>query len=162
MNAPRRGGGWVIVVSLVGALVLAVVPLPESVDLLRPPWPLLVIIYWVLALPERVGVGVAWCSGLLVDVLRSTLLGAHGFAFALVAWLTMKLHQRLRVFPLWQQAFTVLLLTLLVRVLLFWLDGITGQPEVGWQHWLPAPTAAVVWPLVFVFLREMRRRFNVR
>ncbi|MCS4505524.1 Rod shape-determining protein MreD [wastewater metagenome] len=162
MATSTRHGGWVILVSVFLALILSVVPMPTSLELVRPPWTLVVIIYWVLALPERVGVGVAWGGGLFVDILQSMPLGAHALGFALVAWLTLKLHRRLRIFPMWQQAMTVLVLSLLVRVLLFWVDGITGRANPGWWHWMPAFSATVVWPVVFFTLREARRRFNVR
>lgn len=162
MSEPAHSGGVIIVATLVLALVLTVAPVPDVVEAWRPPWALLVLIYWVLALPERVGVGVAWFCGLFVDVLQSMPLGAHALAFALVAWLTLKLHRRLRVFPLWQQAAMVLVLTFLVRVLLFWVDGFTGAPSGGWRHWSPAVTAMALWPVMFLALREMRRRFDVR
>ncbi|WP_440996206.1 rod shape-determining protein MreD [Arhodomonas sp. SL1] len=162
MSKAPHSGGWVILASALLALVLTVAPLPALLEAWRPPWLLLVTIYWVLALPERIGVGMAWAGGLLLDVVQGLPLGAHALAFALVAWLTMKLHRRLRIFPLWQQAMTVLLLTLLVRMLLFWVEGLTGGPTPGWWHWSPALTAMAVWPLIFLGLREMRRRFDVR
>lgn len=162
MNAPARHGGWVIIASVVLALVLTVLPLPDPADELRPEWTALVLIYWCLALPQRVGVGVSWLVGLLQDVLQATLLGAHGLAFALVAFLTMKLHQRIRVFPLWQQALTVLMLLLTVRVLLLWIRGLTGNPGADWSYWLPALIGTLAWPLVFVLLRELRRQFQVQ
>jgi len=49
-----------------------------------------------------------------------------------------------------------------VQVLLFWVEGLTGATTPGWWHWSPAATATAVWPLVFLGLREMRRRFDVR
>ncbi|PWG65237.1 rod shape-determining protein MreD [Sediminicurvatus halobius] len=162
MNATVRQGGWVIVASLFLALVLTVVPLPTAAEQLRPEWTALVLIYWSLALPQRVGVGVSWLVGILQDVLQGTLLGAHALAFALVAFLTMKLYQRIRVFPLWQQALTVLMLLLTVQLVLLWIRGLTGQPGADWAYWLPAVAGTVAWPVVFVLLRELRRFFQVQ
>lgn len=162
MNAPARHGGWVILASVFVALVLTVMPLPEEIGELRPEWTVLVLIYWSLALPQRVGVGVSWLVGILQDVLQATLLGAHALAFALVAYLTMKLYQRIRVFPLWQQALTVLMLLLTVQVLLLWVRGLTGHPGADWDYWLPAVIGTLAWPVVFVILRELRRHFQVQ
>lgn len=162
MNAPAHHGGWVIVASVFVALVLTVLPLPDEIGELRPEWTVLVLIYWSLALPQRVGVGVSWLVGILQDVLQATLLGAHALAFALVAYLTMKLYQRIRVFPLWQQALTVLVLLLTVQVLLLWVRGLTGNPGADWDYWLPALVGTLAWPVVFVILRELRRRFQVQ
>lgn len=163
MTVFQRSGGQIIVLSLLMGLVMTVLPLPVWAQLLRPEWAALILIYWCMALPQRVGVTVAWTVGLLQDVLQGFLLGAHALAFCIVAFLTLKLHQRIRVFPLWQQAMSILLLLLIIRLILLWIRGLSGRPVVAdWQYWLPALTGTIVWPLVFVCLREIRRRFRVQ
>ena len=158
-QAPR--GGWFIATSFLVSLTLTVLPLPSWAALLRPDWPALVLVYWCLALPQRVGVGMGWLLGLLQDTLQGSLLGAHALAYAVVAFLAVRLHQRLRVFPLWQQALIVLLLLLLVRLVLWWMAGLTGRPSPGGLFLLPAAVGTLLWPAVFVTLREFRRRFQV-
>ena len=59
---------WVHV-TVVLALLLLVMPLPAAVNLFRPDWPLLVLTYWVLALPHRISIGTAFVFGFLVDVM---------------------------------------------------------------------------------------------
>lgn len=162
MTGVRHHGGWVILASIIAGYLLVVLPLPAELERLRPDWSALIIIYWVLALPQRVGVGVAWLVGLFQDALVGTLLGAHALAFALVAYLTLKLHQRIRVFPLWQQALSVLVLLLLIRLVLYWINGLVGRPAPEWMFWTPALVGTAFWPVVFVFLREMRRRYRVQ
>jgi len=162
MTVVRHQGGWVIVLSIVAGFLLMVLPLPTWMQQGRPDWTALILIYWVLALPQRVGVGVAWLAGAFQDALLGTLLGAHALAFAVVAYLTLKLHQRIRVFPLWQQAFSVLVLLLLIRLVLFWINGLIGRPEADWGFWTPAVVGTLVWPVVFVLLREIRRRYRVQ
>lgn len=162
MTGARHRGGWVILASLFFGLVLTVIPLPTPVEHLRPEWTAMIIVYWCLALPQRVGVGWAWFVGCLQDVLQGTVLGAHALAFALVAYLTMRLHQRVRVFPLWQQALTILVMLLMVRLVLLWISGLVGRPSPDWQYWLPALTGTMVWPLVFLLLRGARRHYDVQ
>lgn len=162
MTPTRHQGGWVIAATLFTALALSIVPIPDLGFVIRPEWTALVLIYWCLALPQRVGVGVSWVVGALQDVLQGTLLGAHALAFALLAFLTMKVHQRLRVFPLWQQALTVLILLLMVRVILMWVHGLIDQPTGDWTYWVPALTGTLIWPVVFVLLRGLRRHYNVQ
>lgn len=150
-----------ILLSFAVAFALSIVPLPDAVAPLRPEWVVLVLVYWCMALPERVGVGAGWVTGLLLDVLRGGLLGQHALTLAIVAWLTLQLYQRLRVFPAWQQAASVFVIVLVHLTLQLWIKGISGAPDATWQWFLPAVTSALVWPLVFIVLRAFRRGFRI-
>ncbi len=161
MNDARPHGRWLIALTMLLALVLTVLPLPGVLEPWRPEWTMLVIIYWSLALPVRVGVGIAWLVGLLQDVLQATPLGSHALAFALAAYLTIQLYQRIRNFPVWQQALTVLLLLLLVRGSLFLTRGLMNAPALDWQFWLPVLTSTLIWPPMFLLLRFLRRAYRV-
>ncbi len=155
-----RGGG-IIVISFVVAMMLTIVPLPDWFAAVRPEWVALVLIYWCMALPNRVGVGVGWTLGLLLDVLRAGLLGQHALTFAIIAYITLQLYQRIRVFPLWQQACSVLVLVFLHLILQLWITGISGDTTHGWTWLLPALSSMLVWPILFLGLRNLRRRFRV-
>jgi len=161
MRQIQPRGGWIIVFTFLLAMALSIAPMPGWTEYLRPAWVPMVLVYWCMALPERVGVGVGWLVGLFVDVLQDALLGQHALAFAIVAFLILKLHQRLRVFPLGQQALTVLLLIALAQMLSLWIRGVTGQPPTVWIYLLPALTSALMWPWAFLLMRELRRRFRV-
>ena len=81
---------WVIFLSFFIALVFSIVSLPDALPVelgyLRPQWVALVLIYWVIALPFRVGIVVAWVAGIALDVLLSSLLGQHALALIIVAY----------------------------------------------------------------------------
>lgn len=162
MTGFRHQGGGVILSSFIVALLLTMVPLPEWARYLRPDWVGLVLVYWCLALPERIGVGTGWTVGLLVDLLTGTLLGQHAMSLAIIAWLVQKLHRRIRLFPVWQQALTVLVLLILHQLLSLWISQMIGRPGVPWYYWAPSITGMLFWPLVFSILRNMRRSFGVR
>jgi len=160
MTTGRRGIG-LILTTFLAALVLTLVPLPDWGRLLRPEWTLLVLTYWAMATPDRVGVGIAWLLGLFQDVAVGTLLGQHALTFALVTYVVLRLHPRLRIYPLWQQAVSLLVLVALHLLVTRWIMGFTGYaPETLW-FWAPAATSAVLWPLIFVFLRRLRRRYRI-
>jgi rod shape-determining protein MreD len=161
MILARHQGGWVITTSIVVALMLTILPLPNWAQSYRPEWAALVVLYWCMALPERVGVGIAWIVGILLDVLKGSLLGQHALGLAVIAYLAISLHQRIRVYPLSQQALTILMLLALFQLLVLWFDGITGQPAKDWSYWMPSITSMILWPWVFVILRDLRRRFKV-
>lgn len=155
----RYTGGWVIALSLVSALLLTLLPVPAAAQVYRPEWVALVVIYWCLAVPERMGVGVAWVMGILLDVISGALLGQHALALALVAYVALKLHRQTRLFPVWQQAFMVMLLIIMEQMLNLWVQGVIGQPPRSWKYWLPVLTSMLLWPWVFFLLRDLRRRY---
>lgn len=161
MTLAARRGGFVILGTLLAAMVLAIMPLPEWAAPFRPQWYTLVLIYWALALPERVGVGIAWLVGILVDVMTGTLLGQHALALSLITFVTIKTHQRVRLFPLWQQSVTVLLLLGLEKLLSLWVIGAVGQPAPPPSFWVTPLVGMLLWPWVFIILRDLRRRFAV-
>ncbi|MFP4682854.1 MAG: rod shape-determining protein MreD [Ectothiorhodospira sp.] len=150
---------FVIPATFAFGLGVMVMPLPETLAPWRPEWLAMTVLYWNMALPRRVGVGTAWLAGLLLDVARGALLGQHALALALIAWIAIRLHQRIRVFPVWQQAISVGGLLSLYLLLILWVDGITGQAPGTGLHWAPLVTSALCWPLVFVLLRGVRRRW---
>lgn len=162
MKAVQHQGGWIIVASFLVAYLLTALPLAVWLEPARPDWVALVLVYWCIAVPQRVGVAVGWLAGVLQDALQAALLGQHALAYAVLAFLTLKLHQRVRVFPLWQQAASVMLLLLLTRLLVLWTNSFVGRPSAGMDYWLGALTGAVFWPLAFVLMRELRRGFDVR
>ena len=113
-----------------------------------------------MVLPHRVGVGSGWLAGLFSDAATGTLLGQQALGLAVVAWLVLSLHQRIRNYPVWQQAIIVLIVIALFRVLGAWILGVSGRPA-GFDYWLPALSSMLAWPLVYLVLRHVRRRFGV-
>lgn len=158
-------GWWVILLTFFLAMVLAMVNLPYDLPwefgFLRPDWILLVLIYWVIALPHRVGMLTAWILGLLVDVLLGSLLGQHALVYLFVAYVAMSLYQRLRMFAVWQQSLVVLALIGLAHLMTYWIERLTGMKDWSWWLLLPAVMSAFVWPWMFLMLRMMRRFFGV-
>ncbi len=151
----------IIVTSFVLALLLNILPLPEWALSLRPPWATLVLIYWCIAMPERIGVGIGWSLGIILDVLTGTLLGQHALGLSVVAYLANKLCLRIRIFPLWQQALTVLMMLLADRLLALWTMGLSGRPAPSLWYWLPPIIGALLWPWLFIILRDLRRNFSL-
>ena len=87
MNLVKHNGGWAIVTTIVIAIGLTSLPLPSWADAWRPAWLALALIYWCMAVPARVGVGVGWILGLTLDISTGTLFGQHALGLALVAYL---------------------------------------------------------------------------
>lgn len=147
----------VIYITLLFAILLMLMPLPDMLRYARPEWVVITLIYWAMALPQRVSIGVAWFTGLVMDVVTGGILGIHAFAYALVIYLVGRLHLQIRQYPLWQQAFTILSLVSLVHFIVMLSASIT----FSWNHWVTVLTSTLVWPFVYAVLRKIRRSFQV-
>ncbi|MGI9228960.1 MAG: rod shape-determining protein MreD [Gammaproteobacteria bacterium] len=161
MLSARPHGIRIIVVSFIIALMLTVMPLPDWALPWRPAWVAMVLIYWCMALPERVSIGIGWLAGLIMDVQTGTLLGQHALAFSILAYVIVSGHRRLRVFPLLKQACLICVYVLLLQIFTLWVQGMMGIPLPDWSFWMPAVTSMLLWPWLFILLRDARRKFQV-
>lgn len=161
MNTSGRVRTWLVLLSMLVALSLEVTPLPAELATWRPPWLALVAVYWALAHPRRYGLAVAWVAGLVLDVLKGGVLGQHALAMSIVAWLTLRFHLRLRVFPIWQQTVAVGGIVALHQFLVFWVDGVTGGAELTWQRTAPTLAALLAWPLVTAVIDRVRAQLRM-
>lgn len=161
MANPDGRGYVVILLTFVAAYVLAVVPLPSWLLWARPEWVALTLIYWTIALPQRVGIATALVLGLGLDVLKGSVLGQNAFALVVVALLALILYQRLRVYSLWQQAAVVFLLVGINLLICQWVQKLEGFSLLPSLFLLPALTSALLWPVVLHTLRGLRRYYRV-
>ncbi len=165
MAEEYANGIWIIALTFLTALVLMIIPMPEGVPVelgyLRPEWVVLVLIYWVIALPHRVGVIVAFAVGILVDVLMGSLLGLHAISLMVVAYIAMNLYQRLRMFSVWQQSIIILATVGVHQLITFWIESIAGLRDWNLWYLMSAVMSALFWPWIFLALRFLRRQFKV-
>lgn len=153
---------WVnIFFTLTLAFILEIIPLPDKLDWLRPEIVVLMMIYWTLSLPHRMGVFWAFFVGIILDLLMGTLLGEHALVLVLVTYLVVKFNVRLRLFPIWQQSLIVFFLILFYQGALFWIQVLQGQAPNTWFYWLPSLTSALVWPWLRALLKDYRRRYKI-
>jgi rod shape-determining protein MreD len=150
-----------ILVSIIIGIILQIIPMPPPIDLYRPDWLLLILVYWAMALPNRVSVGVAAIAGLILDILYGTALGVHSFALAIPIYLTCANYQRLRNYSMIQQAVTIFVLCLLYHLTVYWLQYWLTGIEFSWVFLRPAFTSILFWPWLFWLLRKFRRNLRV-
>ena len=161
MVGPRSRNLWVIWVSFALALLLSVAPMPAFMGTGRPLWLALFLTAWTLALPHRVGMTTAWVLGLAADVLYGTLLGQNALILTFITFLVLSLHQRLRMFPMWQQSLVLLVVFGLAQLVQLWLNALTGNRPPTLLFILPALVSALLWPWVYTALRIIRQRLGV-
>lgn len=156
----KRPGVLLALTTLALAMLMTIVPIPAGLEDYRPPWVALTLIFWCLALPERVGVFWGFGTGLLVDILEGALLGQSAFTLAVVAYITGVLRPRILVFPLWQQLFLIWVILLLERLLALWIVGATGQPFPPLSYWLGSFSGLLIWPWLSMMLSRIGRRIR--
>lgn len=154
-------GYFVILATFLCAYTLAVVPFPLWLQWGRPEWLALTLIYWTIALPQRVGITTALVLGIGLDVLEGAVLGQNAFALVVVAFLSLLLYQRLRVYSLWQQSGVVFLLVGINQLICQWVQNLEGMGATSLLFLLPAFTSALLWPVVLTSLRGLRREYRV-
>jgi rod shape-determining protein MreD len=145
-----------ILSTFVIAMALRIAPWPDFIAIINPDWVLLTLIYWTLAIPERVGIFHAWSFGLLTDVLTGRLFGQHALAYSLISYACLKLHKRLRPFPLLQQELFIFLFLLVSQLLHFWIISLQNSDQLSAAFWLPVATGTLCWPIVYKSLRFVR------
>lgn len=161
MLEPASGRIW-IWISILLALSLSILPLPFEFDPFRPDWLAMVLIYWALALPHRTNVGTAWVAGLLLDVLLGSTLGVRAMAMAITTYLAAFQFQKIRNFSLWQQALIIGCLSLVGKVTIFWAEHLFSRASLNFAYFWSTLSTMLIWPWVFLVLRKVRRRFNIK
>lgn len=154
-------GTWVIVLSLIVALVMYVAPIPTEWRWFRPELPMLVLFYWVLALPHRVGVISAASVGFALDIMDGTAVGALAVGMVLSVVFLLFSYQRIRQFDTFQQSVVIALVTALALVIERWLQTLVGIGSSELRFLYPIPLTAVCWPFVRTVLRSLRRYYEV-
>lgn len=153
-------GGWAILLTLIVALILAVMHLPEWwpqwLGWFRPNWVALTVFFWVLAVPQRFGLVAAWLLGLFVDVLYGEPLGLNGALLAVFTYITWSLYERLRMFGAVQQAILLFFMVLLAEGarMIGLLLLIEREAQFGFVA--TALASALVWPVLRVVLNQVQ------
>jgi rod shape-determining protein MreD len=151
----------VALMTIIGALMLAIMPLPDWAIEFRPDWVTLVLIYWAMALPSSIGVTMAWFAGLLLDVSYGSLMGQHAIGMVLVIYIILLQHQRLRVASLLQQAIVIFFLLFIKQLIELWVDGMLGRAPHSWFYFMQTITSTLLWPWTYLILRDLRRKFGI-
>ena len=142
--------------SLVVALLVNMVPIGRAAwtpDLLA-----LVIVFWSVHQPARIGIGAAFVFGLLMDVHQAAMLGQHALSYTTLGFLATMIHRRLLWVPLVSQALQVLPLFALSHLIELAIRMIGGGAFPGWSLLVAPALEAALWPQVSLVLLAPQRR----
>jgi rod shape-determining protein MreD len=152
MNARMREPRGRLVLTILLALFLSVVPLPAWLDVVRPMFLVLTVLYWSIAAPRAGGIAVGWIAGLALDIFQGSVLGQHALALSLVTYIAVREHQKIRSKPVFQQSLIVMGELFIYQFIVFAIDGWTGHALNGPLHWVQILTSAAIWPIAAALL----------
>lgn len=122
----------------------------------------LVLIFWNIHQPRKVGIGIAFLFGLLMDVHEAALLGEHALFYSLVSFGAIGLHRRVPWFGVLGRMLHVLPLVLAAQGTALFVRAAVGSGFPGWGYLLASATTALLWPLAEALLLAPQRRATER
>jgi len=146
------------ILSLLLALLLQTIALPDAITPFRPLLLALTLGYWAVYAPDMPVLLAAWLLGLCCDVLYGAPLGQYALGLVTVAYAARSLGGTLLAFPLWQATLALIPVWALYIFLMFWIDGLTHHPANALRRWLPLLTTSLLWPLATSLLSGLRNR----
>jgi len=158
MNLARREPRWAVTFTVLLALIAQVIPLPDWLSVVRPSFVALVIIYWSVYAPHAGGIFAPWLAGLSLDVFKGEVLAQNALAIALIAYITMTLHQRLRNQTLVQQSLFVFLMLMVNEVVVWGIEGWSGHAMSTPWRWIQPMIGAMLWPFIALLVGRTHTR----
>lgn len=161
MADPHKRAVVPIISSIIIALMLSILPLPGKAIWLRPAWLAMVLVFWGVKLPSKMGIIYAWMLGLLLDIMLASLLGVHALAIAVVTYLASKMERQFNFFPLWQQSLCIGGLIFVYQLVIVVVQGVSGNLNNAHLFYLPAISSMCLWPWIYLLLQSYSRRYNL-
>ncbi len=148
LHPARKSFIWL---SLLTAFLCNLVPAHYVPGL--PDWVALVLVFWCVREPLRVGMTTGFVLGVAMDVANAAVMGQHALAYVLLAYGASSLSRRVLWFPLASQALHVLPLLLAIQLVTVAVRLLGGGEFPGWAYFLSSISATVLWvPLNYLLL----------
>jgi rod shape-determining protein MreD len=118
----------------------------------------LVLVFWSIHQPQRIGIGVAFVFGIFIDVHQGAMLGQHALSYTVLSFLAIAIHRRLLWFSVPSQAFQVLPLFAASHAIELSVRMMAGGAFPGFLMLLAPLLESLLWPVVSVILLLPQRR----
>lgn len=160
MNRPHYillpANPWFITASLMVAFLFNLLPWGHWVGV--PDFVALVLVFWSVHQPRKVGIGIAFLMGLLMDVHDATLLGENALSYTLLSYFAIMIHRRVLWFRVPTQALHVFPLMLMMQTVQLLIRISVSGNFPGWLYFAESVVTALLWPLVTSILLAPQRR----
>lgn len=142
-----------IALTLAVALLLNLLPWSGYWLWVKPDFVALVVLYWCIEQPRKMGFIAAWLVGLFMDVADGTLFGQHALAYTILAYAGIVLHRRVRMFAITPQALHVIPLFLMNDLIIVGVRMLGGADFPGWHYFIGSFVAGALWPPLAALLK---------
>ena len=144
--------------SLVLAFVLMALSVPEWLRIIRPNIVAVLLIFWLIRLPDALGIGFAWILGFIFDGVSGGYLGQHALSFSCIAYIVLALHKRIHMLVAVQQIVLVFFLLTLDQLIASWVVNVLHGQNYNFYFLVNALLGALCWPLMSAWLNRYQRR----
>lgn len=152
----------VVISIFIVTLVLEIVPWPDSLHNFKPSWLILVLTYWVLAIPDKVSIGTGFILGIIWDITLGSVLGVHALVLSIFTYLIAKNHKILRNLSLWFQSVLIIVFVFTIHFSIFLIDLFLNNAFFEWKEIFGAIISGILWPWIFILLRKVRHYLQLR
>ncbi|MDH2924060.1 rod shape-determining protein MreD [Nicoletella semolina] len=142
--------------------MLEIMPWPVGFQGLRPSWLILVLVYWALALPNKVSVGTAFIAGIIWDLVLGSILGIHSLVLSIAIYFVAKYHLIFRNLSLLLQSLMIIAYISSIRLAIFTIELVLHSAEFNPQELLGAVISGILWAWIFLLMRHIRRGLHLR
>jgi rod shape-determining protein MreD len=158
----KKTGQYVFIFfTFLAAWVLMILPIRSEWQKCEPEWLTLVVIYWIFAAPQLVGIATAWCVGLVMDCLYGGVLGQYALSLTTVAFLARFVRYRIRLMPVWQQWLMIFALLGVSEGILFLVQWMIGHSDRSIYYLAPVLSSVIAWPWVRRLMNFCERKVFV-
>ncbi len=146
-----------IAFTLIVALIVNLLPWSGPWLAVKPDFVALVVLYWCIHQPRKLGFAAAWLMGLTMDIVDGSLLGQHALAYSVLAFAGIVLHHRVLMFTLKNQILHVIPILLLNDLIVLVIRRLAGADFPGFDYFAGSLFAGALWPVMCFALRLPQR-----
>ena len=150
---------WLI---LIFSSILSIIPLSENLSFLKIPWVALSLLFFTIMTPSIIGLFSAFLIGLILDILQGGILGESSLALSFMTYVAYRFRLQIRVFPIWQMMFAVLILLLINEMMHLWIDGIIGKIVISQSKIISVLLGSLIWPFFMGLMQNLQSRIKTR
>lgn len=154
---------WFILICIfIVALVMEIAPWPAGFQSFKPAWLVLTLMYWVLSIPNRIGIGCAFILGVMWDLVLGSTLGIHALVLSIFTYLMASNHLLFRNLSLWLQSLLMMVVVAAIRLSIFVVELFVHTAQFQLQEIVGAIISGILWPWVFLLLRKIRQQLDLK